>query len=369
MSYGDKVNFNKMTFEEKFGQMIMLGLDIYDINDEIIKLIEKYKIGGVILYRKNYTSIEKMIEVINRLKKINRGNKIPLFIGVDQENGKVNRFPKDITRIYSPYKQSKTENMKIINSVNELTTYLLKSVGVNMNFAPVLDINHEGKNKAIGSRCYGKNKEEVIKYGIPFMKCMKENDIISVVKHFPGQGVTEKDGRFTIPLIEDINDLKNKDMYPFEYAIKNGVDAVMVGHLRIKGYGLKPATINKRIIKEELIDKYNYKGLIITDDLRMGIMPYVYRLKKSIVRSVHAGSDILLIKYKKGDIIRIYKDIFKMVRNYEIDIERINNSAKKIVEYKKKYNINDKEISTKLDLELINKKIKIINIAIDKVLS
>jgi len=360
------MNFNKLTFEEKFGQMIMLGLDVYDINDEIIELIEKYKIGGIVLYRKNYTSIETMIEVINKLKRINSINNIPLFIAIDQENGIVNRFPKDIINISSVYKQAKINNPKVIESINELTTYLLKSVGINMNFAPVLDINHQEKNKVIGNRCYGITKEEVIKNGIPFMKCMQQNGIVSVIKHFPGHGATEKDSRFTIPCIEDLNKLKNNDILPFEYGIKNSVDGIMVGHLRIKGYGLKPATINKKIIKELLIDNYNYEGLIITDDLRMGIMPYVFKIKKSIVKSVEAGNNIILIKYKKGDILKIYKDLFKMVREYEIDIEKINNSAKKIVNIKKKYQINDNQISSNLDIKLINNKIKKINDVINK---
>ena len=230
-----------------------------------------------------------------------------------------------------------------------------------MNFAPVLDINHERKNKVIGKRSYGKSKDEVIKNAIPYMKCLQGNGIISVVKHFPGHGATEKDSRFILPLIDDINKLKNNDMKPFEYAIKNGTDGIMVGHLRLKGYGTKPATINKKIIKENLIDYYKYNGLIVTDDLRMGIMPYVFRIKKNIIRSVEAYNDIIMVKYKKGDILRIYKELYKMVRNYEIDIEKINNSAKKIVNIKKKYKINDNEVCAKLEIELINKKIKKIN--------
>ena len=358
------MNLNKKTFEEKFGQMLLLGLDVYEINDEIIKLIEKYKIGGVVLYRKNYTSIESMIDIVNRLKKINRGNKSPLFIAIDQENGRVNRFPKDITRIHSPYKQGKTENMKIINSVNEITTYLLKSVGVNMNFAPVLDINRDNKNKIVSNRSYGMNKDDVIKYGIPFMNCMQDNGIISVIKHFPGHGATDKDSRFGMPFLGSIDELQD-DLYPFMYAIKNNCEAIMTGHLRIKGYGLKPVTYNKRIIDECLKNKYSYNGLIVTDDLRMGIMRF-FNLKKRIVKSIEAGNDIIMVKYKKGDISRVYKDLYKMVRDYEIDIEKINNSYKKIVSIKKKYNITDELISTNLDIELINKRIKKINDVIDK---
>lgn len=360
------MNFNKLTFEEKFGQMIMLGLDIYDINDEIIKLIEKYKIGGVVLYKKNYTSIETMINVVNKLKKINKGNKIPLFIAIDQENGRVNRLPKDFTRICSAYKQGKSNNIKLVNSVNELTTYILNSIGVNMNFAPVLDITRDENKKVIGNRSYGKNKEDVIKYGIPFMQCLQKNKIISVVKHFPGHGLINKDSHISFHKINKINELMNNDIIPFEYAIKKGADALMVGHMKIKGYGLFPATLNKKIINELLINKYAYEGLIITDDLRMGLFNHFYGIKKSIIKSVLAGNDIIMVKYKKGDIKRIYKSLFDMVENYEIDIERINNSAKKIFNIKKNYGINNDLTNAKLEIDLINERIRKINELIEK---
>ena len=154
------MNFNKLSLEEKFGQMILLGLDVYDINDEIIEIIKEYKIGGVVLYKKNYTSLETMIEVINKLKNLNKDNKIPLFIGIDQENGRVNRLPKDILRIYSAKKQAKTENMKIIDTINKLTTYILGSIGINMNFAPVMDI-YDNKSKVLYKRCFCGNSDDV----------------------------------------------------------------------------------------------------------------------------------------------------------------------------------------------------------------
>lgn len=363
---GDIMNFNKLSLEEKFGQMLLIGLDVYDINDEIVELIQKFKIGGVVLYRNNYTSIESMIEVINKLKKINCNNKIPLFIAIDQENGRVNRFPKDITRIYSPGKQSKTKNMKIINAVNDVTTYLLKSVGVNMNFAPDLDINRNDNKKAVGNRAYGENVEDVLKFGIPFMKKMQQNNIISVIKHFPGHGATNKDSHFVLPKIKDVRTLEENDMKVFESAIKEGADAIMIGHLVLKGYGLKPATLNKKIIDKYIKEKFKYNGLLITDDLRMNILKYIYGLKNSIKNSINAGNNLIMIKYKKGDISKIYNKLLKMVNCFDIDPELINDSAKKIFNLKKKHKLSDEELNPKLEINLINKKIEKINEAIDK---
>ena len=360
------MNFKKMDFTEKFGQMIMLGLDTYEINDEIISLIRDYKIGGVVLYKKNYTSLESMIEFINKLKSINSENKIPLFIAIDQENGVVNRLPKDIVNMYSAKKQVATHNLDIINSFNELTTYLLKSVGVNMNFAPVLDIEHNNKSKVLEHRCYGKTKEEVIKYALPFMKSMKNANIISVVKHFPGHGLSDKDSHVTYPRIKNNNVLDNCDIIPFKEAILNGCDAVMTGHIKIKGYGLNPCSTNKRIIQEKLLNNCKYNGFIITDDLRMGLNRYKSSIKKKIIKAVEAGNNVLLVKYKKNDIKNIYKPIYNLVNNYEIDIEKIDNSAKKIIAMKKKYQITDEVINTNLNIKEINKRIKNINKVIDK---
>lgn len=361
------VNFNKLSIEEKFGQMFILGLDVYDINDEIIDIIKKYKIGGIVLYKKNYTSIETMAKFINKIKEINKDNKIPLFISIDQENGRVNRLPKEINTIYSALKQADTKNMKIINAVNDITTYILKSVGVNMNFAPVLDIHTFEKNKAIGNRSYGRCREDVLKYAMPFMKTMQENGIVAVVKHFPGHGHTSKDSHFVLPRIKDVDGLK-EDLNVFYDAIDAGTDAIMIGHLALKGYGLKPASINKAIINDFLISKKDFKGLIISDDLRMNSLKLIFGIKKSINKSIDAGNNMIMIKYKKNDSKKIFKYFSNKVKNFEIDPEIIDRNAKKIIAMKKKYKITDEELNPSLNIDLINDKIKKINDLIEKTL-
>ena len=359
------MDFNKLSLTEKFGQTILLGLDVYEINNEIIRIIEDYKIGGVVLYKKNYTSVESMTEFINKLKSYNSINKIPLFIAIDQENGRVNRLPKELNGIKSALSQAKTKNMKIINAINELTSYILKSVGVNMNFAPVLDILRNDKNRAIGNRSYGYNSNDVTKYGIPFMQTLQRNNIISVVKHFPGHGATNKDSHFIIPKIYDIKRLENEDIKVFDNAINACADALMVGHLKLKGYGFKPATINKKVIQKYLIDRYKYNGLIITDDLRMNFLQKIYGLKKCVKNSINAGNNMIMIKYQKGDY-KLYQKLLNLVKQCEIDPELVNNSAKKIVNMKKKYKVDDTEILNELNIKLINKKIKELNDLIDR---
>lgn len=358
------MNFNKLSIAEKFGQMLLLGLDTYEINDEIINIIKEYKIGGVVLYKKNYTSLESMIEVINKLKMANSENKIPLFFAIDQENGVVNRLPKEVLNIYSPRKQSLANDENIPKAIGEITTYILKEVGINMNFAPVLDIDRYANDSIMGSRCYGKNKEEILKNTMPFMHFMQENNIIAVVKHFPGHGLNNKDSRLSIPVSTSIKKVE-EDIKVFEEAINEGADAMMLDHLRIKGYGFNPVSMNKAFL-EQYVFSQKYKGLLISDDLRMGIMPYIFRVKKSICKSIDAGCHIVMVKYKKGDLKKLYKPLFNKVKFCEIDPEVINNRAKVIIQMKEKYQVNNDIVKNNIALNKVNDKIKKINNLIDK---
>lgn len=362
------MNFNKLSLEEKFGQMILLGLDVYDINEEIIKIIQEYKIGGVILYKKNYTSLESMTEFIYKLNKINEKNKIPLFIAIDQENGRVNRLPKEIVAIHNALAQSNTNDMNLINSVNEITSYILKKVGINMNFAPVLDIVRSNKNKVIGNRSYGNNYNDVVKYAIPFMKQLQKDGIISVVKHFPGHGLTINDSHFILPKIKNLEMLEKEDLKVFEEAIKNGADAIMCGHLLLKGYGITPASLNKKIINDFLLKKTNYKGILMTDDLRMKSLKILGNIRKNVKNSILAGNNIVMIKFKKGDKKKLYEKLLKDVKNYDIDPKLINDSAKKIIKLKIDYKIGNNIDNNKVNISInnLNKKIKNINGYIEK---
>ena len=355
------MNFNKLSLEEKFGQTIIMGLDTYELNDEIIDIIKTYKIGGIVLYKKNYTSTQNMIDFINKLKEINKDNKIPLFIGIDQENGLVNRLPKDLKTLVSPQKQSKADNLEYIKYVSEITANILRCIGVNMNFAPVIDINHGDKNKTFSTRCYGKNKDEVINKAMPFMNSLKENKIISVIKHFPGYGLAKREGKILTPRIRNVEELKNADLNVFSHFIKNGAEALMVSHIRIKGFGFKPATVNKKILDDLLIKKENYNGLIVTDDLRMGLINYFKSVKKQVKESINSGCNLIMIKYKKNDFKKLYAPLLKMVKYCEIDPELINNSAKKIVNLKQKYAITNEITNRELNLDEINKSITKIN--------
>ena len=348
----------ELTLKEKIGQMIIVGMSGRSIDERIKNLILNYKIGGVILYRKNFQNYNEMINLISELKKLNSVNKIPLFIAVDQEGGRVNRMPPEINNIISAYRLSKTKNINVIKEAGEITGEMLEKSGYNMNFSPVLDILNSRTTEGIGNRCFGENAEEVSLYGVEMMKQLQKHKIISVVKHFPGQGTAKLDSHFLLPNIKRIDE---ESVIPFKHAINQGADAIMVGHMIIKNISrIYPASLSKKMVKL-IRRKYKFKGLIITDDLRMRSIRYIYGTKRAVKKAFLAGNDIIMFRYKQKDEISAINHIIKLVEHGKIKINRIDNSVNRILNVKKKYELNDAKEIGKLNINDINNRIDIVN--------
>lgn len=346
-----------LSLEEKIGQKLMVGLCAKNTKEIVYDLIVKHKIGGVLVYKDNYKNYEEMIDLINYIKKTNsKFNKIPIFIAIDQEGGRVNRMPPEILNLPSCNKIAKTNDENFVKESASLIAKILKKSGINMDFAPVLDIKRFDDNQAIGDRAFCDDKEIVAKFGIDFMKELQKEDVISVIKHFPGHGATKTDSHFMIPIVnKKIEDLENEDEYPFIEAINNGADTLLVSHLLIKKISKnKPITMSKKFIKEYLRNKFD--GVIISDDMRMGSLRISYGKYTPIIKAFLAGNDIVLFKYLSND--KIYKKLHKVVQKDVAINKEINESVEKIIKLKEKYNINDNLIKSDLDICKYNEEIK-----------
>lgn len=353
------VNINDLTIEEKIGQMIMVGIDSNVITERTKKLILKYKIGGVILYRKNFKSYKDMLNLINELKALNKLNKVPLFISIDQEGGRVNRMPKEFLNLPAANKIAKIKDIGMIKKSAQITGKILISSGINMNFSPVLDIKRFEDGHVIGDRSYGETKDDVIKYGIPVMEELQKQGVISVVKHFPGHGATKKDSHFRLPVINmPIDELEKEDMEVFNQAIKNGADAILVGHLRVKrATGIFPASLSRKFIIKSLRQKYKFRGLVISDDLKMRAIRLVYGPKLSIRKAFEAGNDIIIFRFNKKDEEEAITEIINLTQKNKIKEFRINRSVKRVLTIKEKYKISDIKITEGIDVNEINQDI------------
>lgn len=225
-----------------------------------------------------------------------------MFIAIDQEGGRVNRMPKELKNLPAANKVANKKDIELVKNTAQITAKILYESGFNMNFAPVMDIKRFSENHVVGDRAFGENKDDVSKYAIEYMKQLQQNNIISVIKHFPGHGATKKDSHFSLPIInKKISELQNDDMIPFKNAIDEGADAILIGHLVIKNVtGIYPASLSRKFIYKYLRKGYRYnKDYCLTDDLKMRAIRLIY------------GQGLLLKKHLKQETTSLYLDIIK----------------------------------------------------------
>lgn len=350
-----------MSMDEKIGQLVMVGIDGY-INDiHSREMIQNYHVGGFILLGQNIRDSKQALTLVNSLKDINTisNNQIPLFIAIDQEGGRVNRMPGEFSKLPTNRAIGQVDNADFSFKIGTVLGEELKQFGMNVDFAPVLDINSNPKNPVIGDRSFGVNADIVSTLGVQTMKGIQSQGIISGVKLFPGHGDTSVDSHIGLPLVNnDINRLNSFELVPFKEAINNGADIVMVAHILLpKIDPNNPASFSKIIITDILRNNLKYNGVVITDDMTMGAITKNYDIKASAVKSLNAGSDIILVCHDFNSELTVINGIKAAVKDGTIDEKSLDDKVYRILKLKDKYNLSDKK-STAVNPGDINDKIK-----------
>lgn len=349
-----------MSLDEKIGQMIIVGFEGQYIDENIKSLILDKYIGGVIFFRSNVGSLEDVISLTNEFKSLNINNKNPLFIAVDEEGGEVSRTPDEFLEIPIAQYIGEFNSENINYNLGKILADELKIQGYNMDFAPSLDILSNPYNTVIGNRAYGTTADIVSRLGIKTMEGIRDEGIISVIKHFPGHGDTDVDSHYGLPLVEkSLDELKELEFIPFENAIKNGADVVMISHILLTNIDNEnPATMSKEIITNILRNYMKFNGVVITDDMTMGAIIENYNIGEASVKSINAGSDIILVCNGYDNELNVINSIKDSVTSGVITEERINESVYRILKLKEKYDISNKNIETKTDVSDINYRIE-----------
>ena len=324
-----------MPLREKCAQMIMPnanGVDTSETSGSFLRLkkfIEDYKVGGLIFFKGNGS---KQAVITNRLQAL---SKIPLLIASDFERGLGMRLTDEVE---FPYNMAfaAAGNHNLAYRAGKIIAERARSIGVEQNYAPLVDINRDSRNPVINIRAFSDNPDTAALYGALFIKGLNEGGMISTAKHFPGHGATNLDSHNDLPLISlGRKELENNDLFPFKQAIRAGVQAVMVGHLEVPSLDSAknlPATFSKNIVTGLLKDKMNFNGLIVTDAMNMGSITSHYTQEEAAKLAVLAGNDILLYPEDEEKILNGLTDA---VAKGEITEERINESVRKILAAKK----------------------------------
>ncbi|WP_379152728.1 beta-N-acetylhexosaminidase [Paenibacillus sp. sgz5001063] len=349
-----------LPLEDKIGQMLLVGIDGTEVSAQTQNMITTDKVGGIILYADNIDNLKGLVSLTNGLKRSNAGNPAPLFVSVDQEGGKVSRLPDEYAKIPANGAVGVSGNAEAAETMGKLLAREVQGAGFNMNFAPVLDINSNPNNPVIGDRSFGSTSAKVIKLGIAEMKGIESEGVVPVVKHFPGHGDTSVDSHLELPVVKKTEaQLAKLEWLPFQAAIKEQTDAVMVAHILYPKLDPdRPASLSKVIVGQLLREQMGFKGVVITDDLTMGAILKNYSLATAAVNTVLAGSDILLIAHEYSNEQTARKALLAAVRSGKISEARIDESVYRILALKQKYKLTDELIPIPKLTEL-NKDIKI----------
>ena len=328
---------NKMTLDEKIGQMIVAGFNGTDVNEELINLVNTNKVGGVILFKRNIETSEQLKKLNNNIDGLNK--EIPLFISVDEEGGRVNRLPSDMENFPSAREVGLKIDKDYAYNNGKSIGESLKVTGFNMNYAPVLDIFSNPKNTVIGDRAFGSDVETVSTMGIATMKGIEEEGIISVIKHFPGHGDTSVDSHYGLPIVyKTLEELEIFELIPFKKAIKEGCKAIMVSHILLDKIDKQnPSSMSETVVTDILREQLGFDGVVITDDMEMGAITENFTVEDACVQSIIAGCDIVLIGSGNESIYNTIQAIKDSILNGKITEERINESVVRIIKLKNEY--------------------------------
>ncbi|WP_338448354.1 beta-N-acetylhexosaminidase [Niallia oryzisoli] len=333
---------SNMSVEDKIGQMILAGIAGTTMDENAKNLISQFHVGGIIFYANNFETPEQTVQLVNQLKAGNTSN-LPLFLSVDQEGGRVTRLPGGLANFPPNSQIGQVNNPEFSYKVGTLLGRELKEFGLNLDFAPVLDINSNPNNPVIGDRSFGKNSEIVSNLGIQTMKGIQSQNVIPTIKHFPGHGDTSVDSHLELPIVnKSLKELQELELIPFERAIDQGADVVMVAHILLPELDqTNPSSMSKAVMTDLLRNQLRFNGVIITDDMTMGAITEHFDIGQAAVESVKAGSDIILVGHDYNNVVKIISSLKNAVQNGEISEQRLNESIERIIQLKRKYSIND----------------------------
>lgn len=339
----EEIQIQKMTIEEKIAQLFFImpealdptlpeGTKVTAITDTMKNTYKEYPAGGIILFAKNIENPEQLTKLTSDIHAL---NELTPLIGVDEEGGLITRIAKNenfnVTKFNSMLETKDAD--EAYNIGKTIGTYL-NEYGFDVDFAPVADVNTNPDNPVIGKRAFSADPKTAAKFVSSAIKGFHDANIMTSIKHFPGHGDTQTDTHKGYAETQKTwDEIKNCEMIPFIKGIDAGTDMVMVAHIaapKVTGDGT-PATLSYTLITEKLRNELGFKGVVITDGMKMGAIAQQYDAADAAVKAIEAGIDIILLP---ENYIEAYNGVLTAVQNGTITEERIDESVMRILHLK-----------------------------------
>jgi beta-N-acetylhexosaminidase len=325
----------RMSLEQKVGQVMIVAFRDAAVSPIISEMVHDRHVGGVILFTQNLSDPQHARKLTDALQALATGSGagIPLFTAMDQEGGVIYRSAAGATVWPSQMLLGAAGDGDLLDRCARMTAAELRALGINVNFAPVLDINNNPANPVIGTRSFGADPRAVAALGVRAIAAYQGAGVVAVGKHFPGHGDTDVDSHLSLPVIDKSpGDLEAFELVPFRAAIAAGVDAIMTAHIDLPRIsGGEPATLAPQVLTTLLRKHMGFDGLIITDDLEMGAIVEGYGTAEAALRAFRAGADLLLFRFTEGQQRRAYDLLLDAAQREPALAARLDDSVQRIV--------------------------------------
>ena len=337
---------NKMTIEEKIGQMFIANIELLDpaspesydyqkITKKMKDTLKNYPVGGVIFFSRNIQTPKQTKTFIRRLQKV---SKYPLFVSVDEEGGEIARIannPKMKTTKFPPMAEiGATGDEEKAFEVGDTIGREIHALGFNLDFAPVADLETNPDSPEIGNRAFSDDPEVAGKMVAQVVKGLQGQNVSATLKHFPGHGSASADThKGYANITQSIKQLREVEFVPFQAGIEAGADLIMVSHLAITSVtdNKTPASMSSLIITEILRNELGYQNLVITDALNMKAITKFYTPGEACVTAINAGADLLLMP---ENLEEAFDAVYQAVLEGKLDEKRIDESVTRILKIK-----------------------------------
>ncbi|MDT3424940.1 beta-N-acetylhexosaminidase [Paenibacillus forsythiae] len=327
-----------MSLRDKIGQMLICGFEGTSMDGDLRRLIADYKIGGVIYFARNVESPAQIARLTADLQEAaTQGGTPPLWISIDQEGGMVARITEGVALMPG--------GMAIAAAGSEKDAYLaayasgreLAAMGINLNYAPVLDVNNNPANPVIGVRSFGESPEEAARLGAQTLRGLQDAGVGATAKHFPGHGDTDVDSHLDLPTVpHDRERMEAVELKPFREAIRAGVDAIMSAHIyfpALESWKL-PVTLSRAVLTGLLREELGFEGIITTDCMEMNAIAEHFGTVEASVMAVEAGADLILVSHRLDRQLGAIRAIEQAVEEGRLSAARIDESVRRLLAMK-----------------------------------
>lgn len=339
-------NTMNMSLQEQIGQLLVAGFAGTTPSEEIIDLIQHHHVGGIILFSRNIQNSQQIYALTQQLQRIARaaGHHYPLLIATDQENGLVSRLGEGATLFPGNMALGASGSEQLVHDVAKATGQELKALGVNMNLAPVADVNNNPANPVIGVRSFGEDPQQVARLTAAAVQGYQQAGVISTLKHFPGHGDTAVDSHLALPTMPyTLERLEEVELVPFRSGIAAGAESVMIAHIYLphimqhEAQAALPATVSPTVIRGLLRERLGFAGVIISDCMEMSAITDTVGAEQGSVMALQAGTDLVLVSHRYSRQLGSLKAIAAALETGALSLETVRLAAERVIELKKRY--------------------------------